>query len=55
MKNNNVNLNPGSVFLTLEDEKGIVNAQTKNGSDDNFVRYILKELEKVRPGTPIPR
>lgn len=50
----NVNLNPGSVFLTLDDEKGIVSAQTKNGGDDNFVRYILKELENVRPGTPIP-
>ena len=49
-----LNLNPGSVFLTLDDEKGIVSAQTKNGGDDNFMRYILKELENVRPGRPIP-
>lgn len=54
MAQKHLNLNPGSVFLTLEDEKGIVNAQTKNGGDDNFVRYILKELENVRPGRPIP-
>lgn len=53
MENSNINLNPGSIFLTIEDGR-IVNAQTKNGGDDNFVRYTLNELEKVRPGTLIP-
>ena len=49
-----LNLNPGSFFLTLEKEGGIVRAQTKNGGDDNFVRYILNELSGLRPGSYMP-
>ena len=50
-----LNLNPGSFFLTLEKEGGIVRAQTKNGGDDNFVRYILNELSGLRPGSYMPK
>ena len=49
------NLNPGSVFLLLDENFVIKRSCLKNGGDNNFIRFVLDVLSELKPGATIPQ